>query len=221
MNEVFFILQILFIGAAVLVAFRFGKEALIAIFCLQAIVANVFILKQMRCFGLIVSCTDSYIIGCDFSLGLLQKHFGEKAAKRATIVCLSLMLFFLAASWFQLAYTPSIYDKGHAIYSDLFAVTPRVLLASLFTSFTAQKINIYLQKTLESSFPKAPLPILLFTPIIISQGYDTVVFSFLGLYGTLYSIKDIMIMSFLIKCLSILGMTLFAKLSKKISPATP
>lgn len=218
MNEFFFFLQIALIGCAVLGAFRLGKEALMVVFCLQALLANLFILKQMRCFGLFVSCTDGYIIGCDFSLGLLQKHYGEHVAKRATYLCLFLMLFFLAMSQLHLFFTPCLFDSYDKVYHELFAMTPRIIIASLFVSFTAQKLNIFIQKILSRSFPQCSLKILLFLPILISQLYDTVSFSLLGLYGIVHSVTNIIVMSFVIKVIAILGMSSFANLSKKISP---
>lgn len=221
MNEILFLLHVAIVGSAALLALRFGKEGLIALFCIQALLANVLVLKQMACFGLIVTCTDTFIIGCDFSLGLLQRHHGASAAKKAVYICLGLLIFFIVLSQLHLLYTPSSFDTYHPIYATLFQATPRIICASLLVGFLSQKLNIYLQSLTQSFFKNSKATLILFFPIALSQLFDTIAFSFLGLYGQVHSIADIILMSYGIKLLTLTLMSPFGQLSQKLYPVSP
>jgi uncharacterized integral membrane protein (TIGR00697 family) len=218
MNELLFLLHVTIVGSSALLALRFGKEGLIALFCLQALLANVFIFKQMACFGLIVTCTDTFIIGCDFSLGLLQRHHGADAAKKAVAICLLLLIFFVLMSKLHLLYIPSSFDTYHHVYTTLFQTTPRIICASLMVGFLSQKINIYLQGLTQKFFNNSKAALILFLPIALSQLFDTVAFSFIGLYGQVHSITNIILMSYIIKLITLILMSPFGQLSQKFYP---
>jgi uncharacterized integral membrane protein (TIGR00697 family) len=220
MNELLFLLHVTVVGLAALIALRFGKEGLTALFCIQALLANVFVLKQIACFGLIVTCTDTFIIGCDFSLGLLQRHYSVSSAKKAVYVCLGLLLFFVVLSQLHLLYTPCSFDSYHSVYSTLFQTTPRIICASLIVGFLSQKLNIYLQSATQNLFKNSKAALILFIPIALSQLFDTVAFSILGLYGQVHSITDIILMSYGIKLLTLTLMSPFGQLSQKFHPVS-
>ena len=63
--------ELLFFGSAVLivaldfVALFLGKEYLLAAIVTQGLLANMFIIKQVQLFGLVVTCTDVFIVGID------------------------------------------------------------------------------------------------------------------------------------------------------------
>ena len=68
MNELYFFLHVIALISFVLFALRLGKEALIACFAIQMVLANLLVTKQMTCFGLNITCADVYTIGSLFSL---------------------------------------------------------------------------------------------------------------------------------------------------------
>ena len=216
MNELLFFVHVLSVGLMVISSQKFGKVGLTLIFCFQVLLANLFILKQMKCFGLTITCTDTFIIGCDFALGLLQRIFGEKSAKEATYLCFGLMLFFIILSQLHLLYYPASTDHYHLIYQSLFKLTPRIVISSLIVSFCSQKLNIFLQKKVSERTSR--LTFLLFGPIFISQLFDTIAFTFCGLYGEVDHLLDIIVMSYLIKVITIFSMSVFSKLSIKFDP---
>lgn len=220
MNEALFICHVALVGFAALLALRFGKEGLTTLFCFQALIANVFVLKQMTCFGLVITCTDTFIIGCDFSLGLLQRHYGLNAAKKAVYLCFVLLLFFVILSKMHLLYAPSSFDTFHDIYATLLQTTPRIIFASLFVGFLSQKLNIYLQNLSQKYFNLRNAALILFLPIAVSQLFDTVAFSCFGLYGQVHSVLDIICMSYIIKLLTVALMSPFGQLSQKLYPVS-
>ena len=76
MNEFVFFLHIFVVATFALGACRLGKEMLVAWIGLQAVLANLFVLKQMKLFWLDVTCSDVYAVGAFLSLNLLQEYYG-------------------------------------------------------------------------------------------------------------------------------------------------
>ena len=62
MNEILFLLQILVLALASLVATRFGYYALVAMCSSQVLLCNLFVSKQINLFSLSVSSSDAYTI---------------------------------------------------------------------------------------------------------------------------------------------------------------
>ena len=58
MNEALFFVQVIVVMLFALIALRIGKEALTVWVVLQALLANLFVMKQMSFFGFEVTCSD-------------------------------------------------------------------------------------------------------------------------------------------------------------------
>lgn len=211
MNEFFFFSHILFVLGFVLVALRLGKSALIANISLQGILANLFVVKQISLFGFSVTCSDVFAIGCILSLNLLQEYFGKVAARLASHVSLFSLLFFTCMSQIHLFYIPTAFDTSHSAFQTIFSSTPRIVLASIATFYLVQQWDIRF-----FSFLKGAFPLRVAISLVFSQLIDTVFFSFLGLYGLIESVFDVILLSFLIKCLIIAVSSPFVVFSKKV-----
>ena len=81
MNELIFFAHVLISVALMLGALRFGRVVLVAAICLQEVLANLFVLKQVTLFGLEVTCSDAYAIGSIIGLNLLQEFYGKERAR--------------------------------------------------------------------------------------------------------------------------------------------
>ena len=128
------------------------------------------------------------------------------------------MVFFTILSQLHILYVPSSFDTYHSTYSALFRTTPRLIFASLTVGFLSQKINIRLQRWTQQYFSQSKSTLILFLPIALSQLFDTIAFSFLGLYGQVHSLVDIIFMSYLIKLCALFLMSPFGRLSQKLYP---
>ena len=206
MNELLFGLHLLIVLSFAWGALKLGKEALTAWIAIQAILANLFVIKQMELFGLTVTCSDVYAIGSILGLNLLQEYFGRENAKRATWICFFLMIFFALMAALHLLYLPSNVDGTHSAFTTVLAQTPRLLLASLLTFFVVQRIDVRVFALLQNLFPRAPLAFRTKASLVFSQLLDTALFSFLGLYGLVSSIGTVFFWSLLIKLLIIFTM---------------
>lgn len=213
MNEIIFLLHILAVLGFGLGALRLGKEALISWIVIQTLLANLFVLKQITFLGFEVTCSDVFAIGCLVGLNLLQEYFGKESAQKAGKICLLLLAFFALMARFQLSYAPSPHDQAHPAFTHILSSSPRLLFASLITFFVVQQLDLHLFRHLRSKVSSFGLRNVI--SISSSQLLDTILFSYLGLYGLVHSIFDIIVISFLLKFFIILFMTPFTTFAKR------
>ena len=216
MNELYFFLHILILVSLVLVALRLGKETLLTCFALQAILGNLFVTKQMECFGLTITCSDVYTIGALFSLNLLQEYFGKKLAKKAIWIVFFTLFFFIVMSQIHLKYVPSSFDTTQSAFTAILASTPRIMIASFFVAFLTQKLDVELYGFFKKRLPEKALLFRFGGAALFTQLLDTILFSFLGLYGLVHSMTDIIVMSYLIKVVVIFCIAPFTAFSRRM-----
>ena len=212
MNELIFFIHVFLVIIFLLIAFRLGKNYLIALIALQAVIANLFVIKQIELFGQVVTATDVFIVGTFLSENLLQEYFGRKEAIKAIKVSFLTMTFFLVMTKMHLLYSPSLYDFSQNSFQNIFSHSPRIILASMGVFFLVQRLDIYVFSFLKKLFQGKSLTIRIGISAIFSQLLDTVLFSFLGLYGIVENILDIILVSFLIKIMVILLIVPFLNL---------
>lgn len=198
-NLVLFLLQTACIAAVLYGAKRLGKEALVVLFTLMAILANLFVIQQIELGGLNATSSDAFAVGALFSLNLIQKFYGREVAKKTIWISFFAMLFFVAVSQIHLLFTPSPLDTSRAHFAPILSTAPRLLIASLSTFFIVQWIDLYLFAKLKR----------MALSLFISQAIDTALFTFLGLYGLVGKLFHVMLISYAIKAAAITLTTLF------------
>ena len=203
MNEILFLIQVFIIIGFALGARRLGESALVAWVAIQALIANLFVLKQITLFGFHVTASDSFGIGCLLGLSLLQEQYGRDAAKKATWVCFFFMAFFAIVSQLHLLYQPSTEDTTQASFVTILSQSPRLLAASLSVFFIVQRVDILFFNFVKTKFPSLSFAFRAAIVLTVSQFLDTVLFTFVGLYGLVSSMFDIIFLSFSIKLLVI------------------
>ena len=199
MNEFLFIAQIFLIASFAFWALKLGSTALQAWIAVQALTANLFVLKQVNLLGFDVTASDAFAIGGLLGLNFLQEYFGKEEAQKATYVCFFLMLFFALASQLHLLYQPSLYDTTQSAFVKILSPSPRLLIASMAVFFVVQQIDIRFFTFLKERLPQSSFALRTTIALILSQFLDTFLFSFAGLYGLVASMVDIIILSFLVK----------------------
>ncbi len=200
MNELFFIIQVGAVVASVMGARWLGKEAIITLAVLLAVFANFFVLKQINILGWTVTCSDAYVIGHLMCLNLLQQRHGRESAQKTIVLSFSAMLIFALFAQVHLLFVPSSYDTGHSHYAALLGVAPRLLAASLATFYCVQRLDLYLFGKILNLLPQSSWKIRSAISLVISQGFDTLLFTLLGLYGVAHDWVSIFWMSFAVKC---------------------
>lgn len=215
MNELIILFHILIVVGFAFGALRLGKEALVAWAAVQAILANLFVLKQIDLLGFIVTCSDVFAIGSILALNLLQEYYGPESAKKTAWISFYAMIFFGVMSQIHLLYVPSQADFAHSSFQTILGPAPRLLLASLAAFFIVQQIDIRVFGFLKKKLTHAPLYLRNGISLILSQLIDTALFSVLGLYGIAESLSDIILVSFALKVIIIFCLTPFIAASKR------
>lgn len=212
MNELLFFTQTLLIVGFAFGALKLGKSALTSWVAIQALIANLFVLKQITLFGFNVTAGDSFIIGSLLGLNFLQEFFGKEEAQKATWICFFFMLFFAIISQLHLLYIPSPHDTSQSSFYEILSQSPRLIFASMGVFFIVQRIDIRFFAFLKNTFPTWSFVLRTATALVVSQLLDTVLFSFFGMYGIVASILDIIILSFAIKLIVIGCFTSFMRI---------
>jgi hypothetical protein len=220
MNETLFLLHVILVMGFGFGALRLGQSALISWIALQAVLANLFVLKQICFFGFHVTCSDVFAIGSIFGLNLLREYFGKEAAKKALWTCFFAMVFFVVMAQIHLIYLPSTFDTTQASFDAILAPSLRLLAASLAVFFLVQQIDLRLFSWLKEKCTGCPLVVRNAAALSATQFLDTLLFSVLGLWGLVSHLFDIIVISFLIKLLVIALMSPLIHFSKRFVPKT-
>jgi uncharacterized integral membrane protein (TIGR00697 family) len=202
-NEILFFIHIALVIGFILISSRLNKNALISLIVLQAVFANLFVVKQMSLFGFSVTCSDVFAIGGILGLNLLQEYHGRQEANTAIKASFLGLLFFMAMSKVHLWYTPLSVDTTQEAFAQILSNTTRISCASIGVYFVVQKLDLRLFGFLHSLFGGRYLPLRIGISLVISQFLDTVLFSFFGLYGLIVSLFDVIVVSFFVKCIII------------------
>lgn len=209
-NEFLLCIHALVAVLLVFFAFRLGKSALVSYLSVCGVLANLFIFKQIDLFGLHVTATDVFMIAQLVALNLLQEIHGAEEARKAINVSFFAALCTSLFGLFHIAYQPNAFDTTHLLYSSLLTPIPRIIFASLGIDYVAAHIERMVFSFLSLRFNKRFFAARNIVTMAISQLFDTVVFSFAGLYGLVASVPHIIVTSLGIKIVLIVGMSLLS-----------
>ena len=217
MNELIFFIHIGALITLALLALKLGERTLTCFVILMTILSNLFVLKQIKLFSLTVTASDAYAICGLFSLNLIQEYFGKDKAKNVVVANFFLMAIFGLMSFIHLSYHPADQDSTQSAYSAILSLSPRIVSSSLLSYFFSQRFDLVFFGFLRKTYFKNSLSIASLISSSISQIIDTVLFSFLALYGQVDSIFSIIFLSLVIKFITILLMSPMMNFSKKIA----
>jgi uncharacterized integral membrane protein (TIGR00697 family) len=216
LNELIFITHSTAIAVSSLIALYLGSGALVAFVCACCILANLFVIKQVTLFGLAATCSDAFTIGATLGLNLLQEYFGKSMARKAIWINFFLLVFYGIVSQIHLWYSPSTLDNTQEHFVPILGLMPRIVIASFSVYFFVQMLDYALYGFLKRTFNDKHLVFRNYFSIALCQLIDTILFSFLGLYGIVENIIHIIIISYSIKLLSIILATPFVLFSRHI-----
>ncbi|MFN0065781.1 MAG: queuosine precursor transporter [Chlamydiales bacterium] len=205
-NIAILFLHVIVIASLSLVALRLGKEALIAWLSLLGVTMNLFVLKPITLFRLHVTASEALAVGYLLSLNLLRAYFDIEAAKKGVLIS-----FLMLIAFFLLSQCHLLYQSVDEHYAPLLRLMPRLLFASLATFLVVQLFDLTL-------FSRLHLSLVARTGItmVFSETLDTLLFSFLGLWGVVESVGEIILFVLSIKFIVIVCNLPFVALSRRI-----
>jgi uncharacterized integral membrane protein (TIGR00697 family) len=120
----------------------------------------------------------------------------------------------MVMSKIHLWYQPLSSDTTHTAFTQILSHTTRISIASVSVYFVVQKLDLRLFSFLQKIFDGKYLSMRIGISLFITQFIDTVCFSFFGLYGLVDSIFDVILLSFLVKCVIISCSSFFVLLGR-------
>ncbi len=198
-----------------LFALRMGREFLFAWLALLAVAMNLFVSKQINLLGLSITCADAPAVGYLLGLNLIQEFYGREAARKMIWLAFFISFGFLLLSQLHLIYIPSDHDTTQLHFKSLLTPLLRITSASLLTFFAVQFFDLRFFSYLRDKTRGKHLATRILTSLMLAEILDTLLFSFLGLYGTVPAIWEIIIFSLLAKWLIILFSTPFISFARK------
>ena len=217
-NEILFVTQSIVISGFAIGSILLGQGCLFAFTAVCWIFGNFYVLKEVSIGCLDVITTDSFAIGANMGIMLIQEYYGKKAARRSIFVGVYMALFFLAISLLLVMYTPNVQDTCHHHFAFLIARMPRIVISSVFVALFSMFLNlklfdIFIEKLGHSYFYIASI-----SALMIAQFFDVVLFVFIALWGNVTSITHIILFGYLIKCIAIFIVVPCVSLCKKFIP---
>lgn len=218
MNELLFFLHLFLVFGFGLIALKLGKTYLTLWVAIQAVLANLFVVKQIFFLHFNITCSDVFAIGSILGLNLLQEYYDRKSARRALWGSFFAMLFFAAMAQLHLLYEPSTYDTTQGAFACILKPAPRLLAASIFVFLLTQLLDVRLFQVFKQKCPFLPFSVRSSLSTTLTQFTDTVLFSILGLWGLVSCLWDIIFVSFLVKLILISCLASLLSLAKRIIP---
>ncbi|MGC9364511.1 MAG: queuosine precursor transporter [Fidelibacterota bacterium] len=220
-NELIFFLMIVVVLSTALLMFRLGKIWLYAFIAICIVLANIFVTKQFRLFGL--SATGGNITyGAIFLVtDLLCEHYGKEAGRRAVIIGFFAALFYLVTSQFILLMQPAEYDTVHDGMQSIFSFAPRIVLASMIAYLISQFHDIWAYHAIRKLTRNRLLWLRNNASTWTSQLIDSVTFSLIAFVGVfpLKIVGQIILSTYLLKIIVAAIDTPFLYLSYRFLPA--
>ncbi|MBQ8498763.1 queuosine precursor transporter [Chlamydia sp.] len=198
-NEILFFLQIILVIG--LGAFFAAKSImlLVAWASLLSVIMNIFVLKQIILFGFEVTAADVYVIGLFSCLNCAREFWGKEQTKKVIFISWCSTLSFLLLTQLHLYLVPSPRDFSQNHYEALFSPSFRLIVASIVTTMIVQFIDFRIFGWLKKHSQGRVFGLRSAFSVAFSQSIDTVIFSFLGLYGFVANLLDVMLFSLLSK----------------------
>lgn len=190
-NELLIILSFVLVYGSVVLFYRFfGKTGLIAMNVLVTILANVEVLLLVNAFGIEMTLGNILFASTFLLTDVLSENHSKKDANKAVIISSACSVLFVLISQMWLLYTPSENDWASGAFATIFSATPRVVCVSLIVYLVSQLTDVWLYHKwwdwCKKRFGDARSGLWIRNngSTLISQMFNTLLYTFLAFYGT-------------------------------------
>lgn len=156
MNEALFLISVVFTFSLVLLFYRlFGKSGMMAWTAFAIVFANIEVVKCVNLFGFETTLGNVMFGSTFLATDILSENHGKACAKKAVYVGLAAVCAFVAMLQLSLAFVPSANDIASGPMREMFALTPRVCMASVALYFLANISDVHLYHFIKARVPGA------------------------------------------------------------------
>lgn len=189
-NEILLVLGMIGLYAMVIIWYKlFGRTGLYCFVGLVTVIANIEVLLLIDAFGLEQTLGNVAFAAIFLATDMLSEFEGKECAAKAVKMGAASLILFTLFSQIWLLFTPSQNDWASESFANLFANTPRVMIASLVVYVISQELDVFLYhliwKTTEkfSGSKEKFLWVRNNGSTLTSQLVNTVLFNLLAFWG--------------------------------------
>ena len=202
MNELVFFIYIIFVVISNLLALSYGKEALVALVCIKVVLMNLLVPEEILLCGWSATSVDALSVGTSLSLNLINEYYGVQETRKAINLSVLAGVFYVGVTILHRAYLPAPHDLYAPYFEYILSLAPRIIAASCAAYILSQKAEASLYALLKKSRLNNYFILRNTISLGITQALDTVLFSYLALYGVIENIGQIILVSYLIKIIT-------------------
>lgn len=220
-NEVLWLIMAAVNFAAILTVYRFfGATGLFAWMVLAAVTANVQVVKTVEIFGLTATLGNIVYASSFLATDILSENHGAATARKGIGLGFAGIVFFTVAMQLALLFEPAAEDFAHSGMAAIFAILPRITLASLAAYLVSQFHDVWAYALWKRKFPSTRyLWLRNNLSTIVSQFIDSIVFTSIAFFGV-FSARvffEILLTTYLLKLVIALLDTPFLYVARRWS----
>lgn len=213
-NTVILLLQIALICGFIIASLKMGERVLNAWLCFLAVAMNLLVMKQITLFGMPVTATDAIAVSYMLGLNLMQEYYGTRAARMHAFMAVFVCAGFTLLTVLHNLYIPNHFDTTDSAYRLILCSMPRICMASAFTFLLVQFLDIAIFQSIRNRFGPRWLGARVLLSGTVAECIDTLVFSYLALYGIVGSLSHVIVTSIAFKFVVVILAAPFASLCK-------
>ena len=145
MNEMLLIFAVIVLYGSLLVWYKlFGRSGLYCFTVFATIAANIEVLLLVDAFGMEMTLGNVLFATTFLATDILSENEGKRAAQKAVVVGIATSVLFIIVTQSWLLYQPSVNDWAAPAIREIFATTPRIMLASLLVYAISQMFDVWM-----------------------------------------------------------------------------
>ena len=186
-NESLWLLLLLANFSAILLAYRFfGKLGLYIWIPIATILANIQVMKMVDLLSIGVTLGNITYASSFLVTDILSENYGQKSARKAVFIGFFSLAATVIIMNLALMFKPNEFDFIQESLKNIFAILPRIALASLVAYGVSQLHDVWAYNFWTNIFPGMKyLWLRNNASTMVSQLIDSVIFTFIAFWGLL------------------------------------
>lgn len=186
-NEVLWLVLLLANFFSIICAYRFfGKTGLYIWIPIATILANIQVLKMVDLLSIGVTLGNITYASSFLATDILSENYGKNSARRAVFIGFFSLLATVIIMNIALQFKPNEFDFIQESLTNIFAILPRIALASLIAYGVSQLHDVWAYNFWKNMFPEDKfLWLRNNASTMVSQLIDSVLFTFIAFWGLL------------------------------------
>lgn len=143
-NELMLILSVVLCFGGLVAFFRFfGKEGVYAWTVIETIAANIEVLILIKAFGMEMTLGNVFFASSFLATDILSEVYGKKEADKAVWLGIASTVAFMLVTICWRLYVPSANDVAWKNIQSVFALTPRIMCASIVGYVVSELFDVW------------------------------------------------------------------------------